>query len=121
MRDILLKSLSIDDISIIDIDIVDGEPVYLDYESQTGDQRAALSVYASKATVPGMLDYGVSWASIYDKEQNTVMQLNNELQQQVQNYAGAAAGNNELASTQYAANLLMSEEGIGVIVRRGGL
>lgn len=118
MRDIALITLTINDLSVLDIDIIDGEPDYLEEASQTNDQRAAVACYACKGTVPGMLDYGVSWGDVYTKD-NTTMQLNNELQQQVQNYAGNSSEDYELTATQYSAQLLMSSEGIGVIVKRG--
>ena len=119
MRDIKITTASVDDISVIDIDVVDGAPAWLDEEGQTNDQRAALACFACKGTVPGMPNYGVSWGSVYDK-QDTTLQLNNELQQQLQDYVGNSSDENMLTNTMYNAMLLQSDEGIGVMVTRGG-
>lgn len=113
-----MVSSVVDDISIVDIDVINGEPVYLDEVAQTGDQRAALAVYIAKGTIPSELDFGVNWATVYDA-QNTTLQLNNELQQQVQNTVGSAESNNNLPNTQYTAQLLMEDGGYGVVVMRG--
>ena len=96
----------------IDIDIVDGEAAYVEYDTRTADQRAALAVYAVRGTVPGMPDYGVSWADQYTN-QNTVAQLNNEIQEQ----AGFTEGAPNTA-TQYNAMLLVHEGEVGVIISR---
>lgn len=101
----------------VDINIVDGEAEYVEYESRTGDQRAALAVYAVKGTVPGNLDYGVSWADQYTQD-NTVAQLNNEIQQQLQQEAGFSNGAPNV-NNQYSATTLIHDGEVGVIVRRG--
>lgn len=114
MRDIKLQVLQ--DYGL-DVDIIDGEAEYLDYENQTSDQRAALSVYASKGTVPGALDYGISWSNEYTP-QNTISQLNNEVQLQIQNEAGASE-DDILSSSQYMGNIIASAGSVGVIITRG--
>lgn len=119
MRDVKIISFEIDGISFIDLDIINGEPVWLDEASQTNDQRAALACYACKGTVPGLPDYGVSWGSVYDKSDTTV-QLNNELQQQLTSYVGSAETDSMLPQTQYNATLLQDSGGIGVLIQRGG-
>lgn len=119
MRDVKIISFEQDNISFIDLDIIDGEPVWLDEASQTNDQRAALACYACKGTVPGLPDYGVSWGSAYDKSDTTV-QLNNELQQQLTDYVGSADTEEMLPQTQYSATLLQDSGGIGVLIQRGG-
>ena len=101
----------------VDINIVDGEAEYVEYESRTGDQRAALAVYAVKGTVPGNLDYGVSWSDQYTQD-NTVAQLNNEIQQQLQQEAGFSNGAPNV-NNQYSATTLIHDGEVGVIVRRG--
>lgn len=101
----------------VDINIVDGEAEYVEYESRTGDQRAALAVYAVKGTVPGNLDYGVSWSDQYTQD-NTVAQLNNEIQQQLQQEAGFSNGAPDV-NNQYSATTLIHDGEVGVIVRRG--
>ena len=51
----------------IDIDIIDGQPVYL-IDDQTNDQRAAVAAIQAKGTIPGMLDTGVDWAQLYVRD-----------------------------------------------------
>lgn len=98
----------------IDLDIVNGEPAYLDYESQTQDQRAALAAYTVKGTVPGALDYGVGWSQQFT-QQNTVLQLNNEVQLAVQNEAVTP---NSQGQT-YNALLLSHDGAVGAVIMRG--
>lgn len=119
MRDVKIISFERDGISFIDLDIINGEPLWLDEASQTNDQRAALACYACKGTVPGLPDYGVSWGSVYDKSDTTI-QLNNELQQQLTNYVGTVDTEGMLPQTQYNATLLQDAGGIGVMIQRGG-
>lgn len=120
MRDVkIITVVDDEDVSHIDLDIIEGSPAYLDEANQTTDQRAALVCYAAKGTVHGSLDYGVSWADTYSQD-NTILQLNNELQQQIDNYVGDSNDEYNLSQTQYTPQLLMSDEGIGVAVYRGG-
>lgn len=109
MRD--WKILTVDDGHGVDIDIINGEPAYLNYEEQTNDQRAALTCYAQKGCLPGDADYGVSWDSQYNAD-FTVTNLSNELQQQVATYAGAQ---------QYALLAVPKGGSIGVVCMRGGM
>ena len=71
----------------LDIDIINGEASYVEYATRTQDQRAALAIYAVKGTVPGARDYGVAWSDQYTQD-NTVAQLNNQIQQQLAQEAG---------------------------------
>lgn len=115
MRD--CKVLTIENFGL-DIDFIDGQPSMLDYADQTGDQRASLCVYAVKGTVPGASDYGVSWADQYS-EDNTVTQLNNEIQQQLQTYAGATDNNPVTVNTTYQGTLLSKNGKLAVVITRG--
>lgn len=103
----------------VDLDIVDGEPAYLDEAAQTNDQRAAVACYMCKGTVPGLPEAGVSWGAVYDKSITSV-QLNNELAQQLDTYVGSSSEQEMLTSTQYNAMLLEDSGGVGVLVQRGG-
>lgn len=114
----LITGKTEDDITYVDIDIVDGQPTYLAEATQTNDQRASLAIYAAKGAMPGELDFGVSWDSIYSQEDTTI-QLSNELQQQITEYTGTSSADTFLPQTQYNAQLLVSDDGIGVIVSRG--
>lgn len=116
MRDI--KIFSIDDVGL-DIDIIDGYPVLLDSLGQTGDQRAAICTYAVKGTVPGASSFGVNWAEQYT-QQNTIVQLSNELQQQLQMYAGYADDTSAVGmDSRYSAQVLTYKGEVGAIVMRG--
>lgn len=103
--------------NLLDIDIVNGEVAYVDFDTRTNDQRAALAVAAIKGTVPGQPDYGVSWTDQFT-QQNTVAQLNNEIQQQVQAQAGFT-GDVPSNTTQYNAMVLVHEGEVGAIIMRG--
>lgn len=116
MRD--LKILSSD--TGIDIDIVNGQALWLDEASQTQDMRAALACYACKGTVPGLPDYGVSWAKVYDRDTTTI-DFNNELQQQIDNYVGSASEDTMLEQSTYQPLMLQDNSGMGVLVYRGGM
>lgn len=115
MRD--LKIYAMED-GGVDIDILEGEATYVDRSTQTNDQRAALSVYTVKGTVPGAPDYGVSWAEQYTNN-NTVAQLSNEMNMQLQQYAGTSSEASMATNTQYSANVLTYNGEVGVIVMRG--
>lgn len=116
MRD--WKILVIDE-SGVDIDVVNGEAAYLDYDTQTGDQRAALAAYQVKGTIPGLLDFGVSWAAQYSQD-NTISMLNEEIQQQIALCAGNAASDKQMNSmSQYTSTLLPEGGNVGVLITRG--
>lgn len=115
MRD--LKVTIVEDVGL-DIDIVDGQAVLVDEANQTNDQRASIAVYAMKGTVPGQSDFGMSWQDTYDRE-TTGMQLSNEAQLQVQNYAGNAGSEGVSLNSQYSTVLISSGKQTGVIIMRG--
>lgn len=115
MRDFKIVSLENQG---VDIDIIDGEAAYLDYEAQTGDQRAALAAYTVKGTLPGQLDYGVSWTAVYSGS-STVSQLNNELQLQIQQEAGSVDGESMTTASHYQAVVLSSGGEVGALIVRG--
>jgi hypothetical protein len=108
MRDV--KAITGEDFSL-DIDIVDGEPVYLSEEAQTYDQRASLVVMTAKGTVPGMPDYGINWAGVTIK-QVTSVELYNQMQQQLEGYAAA----DENCKHTYSAQLIADTSGVGVVI-----
>jgi hypothetical protein len=114
MRD--LRILILEDKGL-DIDVIDGEAAYVEYESRTNDQRAALSVYAVRGTMPGLPDYGVSWADQYTQD-NTVAQLSNQIQLQLQQEAGFSEGAPN-TNSQYQAQILAQNDSVGVIITRG--
>lgn len=101
----------------LDIDFINGEPAYLDYEDQTNDQRAAVACYMVKGTVPGREDLGVSWGKEFSNE-HTVLNLSNEVQQAVQSMAGSSTDAKSNAATGYNAQIVIMEGETGVIVTR---
>lgn len=87
----------------LDIDIVDGYPVYLDFENNTQDQRAAVAAYQAKGTIPGMLNEGVDWGALYES-QDTMIQIDNQIKQNIQNKAGGSGAFNTAYVPIYAQN-----------------
>lgn len=43
-----------------------GYPEQMDYEAQTGDQRAALAVAIEAGTIPCAGNIGIDWSGLYD-------------------------------------------------------
>lgn len=71
---------------VMDIDIVNGFPVYVQEERNTQDQRAALATYMTKGTIPGMPDVGVDWSALY-QQNATILNIDNEIRQNIQRFA----------------------------------
>lgn len=70
----------------MDIDIINGYPVYVPEERNTQDQRAAVSAYMVKGAVPGMPEIGIDWSALY--EQNaTILNIDNSIRQNIQKNA----------------------------------
>ena len=106
MRD--LKLIAPDDGSYnLDFDIVDGFPEYVTYPQQTQDQRAAISAYMIGGTIPGKPDTGVNWSGLYDKDDETLISIDNEVKQAIQKNA-AIPGN---VAGMYIPIYTRSEEG----------
>lgn len=106
MRD--LKLIAPDDGSYnLDFDIVDGFPEYVTYPQQTQDQRAAISAYMIRGTIPGKPDTDVNWSGLYDKDDETLISIDNEVKQAIQKNA-AIPGN---VAGMYIPIYTRSEEG----------
>lgn len=54
------------DLQGFDIDIKDGQAVYVDEKGHTQDQRAAVGAAIIKGTIPGKRDVGVDWSQQLD-------------------------------------------------------
>lgn len=107
MRDCALIT-DVDNKWYIDIDIVNGQPVYL-IDDQTNDQRAAVASVQAKGTIPGMLETGVDWAQMYVKEyQDGLVNIDNQIKQNIQDTAYADGG----VMKQYTPLFAQTEEGI---------
>lgn len=120
MRDVKLITTDEDDWGV-DFDIIDGQPKLLDYDSQTADQRAAVVAYIATGTVPGMQSFGVNWGMVYDK-QMTLIDLNNQIEQQLQQYAAPENPGEDGVSpaNQYQPIVAATDEGFGVVITKGG-
>lgn len=69
----------------IDIDVIDGEPVYLREYSMSMDQRAALAAVMSKGSIPGKQDIGTEWSSLYsNNSSNGIVDIDNQVKQNIQ-------------------------------------
>lgn len=95
----------------MDIDIIDGYPVYVDYERNTQDQRAALSTYTIKGTIPGMPTEGIEWDLLYGQNA-TVLDIDNAIRQNIQKNAGIPGG----ATQTYIPVYTRDEKGIHAAV-----
>lgn len=103
-----------------DIDVeANGEPVYLEYESETTDQRAAVAVAIAKGTIPGNEDTGIDWSHLYESDESQgVMEIYSEAQQMI----NTCAGNEDAAAEQYIALLEKDEKTNNITIRtiKGG-
>ena len=72
----------------LDIDIVEGFPVFVPYERNTQDQRAAVAAYTMLGSIPGMKGVGVNWAGLYSGNSETLVTIDNSVKQAIQKYAG---------------------------------
>lgn len=71
----------------LDFDFIDGVPRLVPAERNTQDQRAAISAYMIKGTVPGMTKLGIDWSQLYT-QQSTLLNIDNSVKQNIQQYAG---------------------------------
>lgn len=78
----------------LDIDIVNGYPKLVPYERNTQDQRAALSAYTFRGTIPGKPDVGINWEDLYDNNEETLVDIDNEIKQAIQANAAVPEGPN---------------------------
>lgn len=103
-----------------DIDVeANGEPVYLDEESETVDQRAAVAVAIAKGTIPGFEGIGVDWSHLLSNDEaQGVMEIYSEAQQMI----NICAGNEDSATEQYLALLEKDEKTNNITIRtiKGG-
>jgi hypothetical protein len=109
MRDIMVTfPTSSDDTDWnLDIDIVNGQPVYVQTAQQTQDQRAAIAALISVGTIPGNLSFGVNWPSLLNQSQSLVS-IDNEVKRQIN--ALAAIGEDD-AFTSYLPVYKQSKNG----------
>lgn len=78
----------------LDIDIIDGYPKLVPFERNTQDQRAALSAYTFRGTIPGKPDVGINWDDLYSNSEETFVDIDNEIKQAIQANAAVPEGPN---------------------------
>ena len=95
-----------------DIDVeANGEPVYLEKDTETQDQRAAVTVAIAKGTIPGYEDVGIDWSHLLENDEaQGVLQIYSEAQQMI----NLCAGNENSPTGQYLA-LIKKDENSGKI------
>lgn len=76
----------------LDIDIVNGFPKMVPFERNTQDQRAAVSAYTFRGTIPGKPDVGINWAGLYEGTDETIVTIDNEVKQAIQQNAAVPDG-----------------------------
>ena len=95
----------------LDIDIIQGQPALLPYARNNQDQRASLSAYMVKGSIPGMPDTGVEWAQLYNQNA-TILNIDNSIKQNIQQYAGTPG----TATQNYVPIYTKDDDGIHVVV-----
>ena len=85
----------------MDIDIVDGFPKLVPFERNTQDQRAAISAYTFRGTIPGKPDIGIDWSGLYENSDETLVSIDNEIKQNIQQNAAIPEGPNSIYVPTY--------------------
>lgn len=112
MRDVMLIVPEEKTTWCLDIDVIDGRPKMVQYERNTQDQRAAVSAYMFRGTVPGKPDLGVNWADLYSGTDETLVTIDNEVKQSIQRNAATPDGPNSTYVPMYKS----TEEGIALAI-----
>lgn len=95
----------------MDIDVVNGVPSLMDYPRNTQDQRAAISAYMVKGTIPGKPNTGIDWSLLY-MQNATILDVDNAIKRNIQNNAGTPG----TATQVYMPVYTKDEKGIHVAV-----
>lgn len=70
---------------ILDIDVLNP---WLERDSFTIGQRAAIAAFMAQGSVPGMLGIGIQWSDyLSNQTSDTYVKVDNQMRQQVQAYA----------------------------------
>lgn len=100
----------------LDFDVIDGQPQFVPEERNTQDQRAAVAAYTFRGTIPGKPDIGIGWSEIYQENyQETLISIDNEVKQAIQEYAAVPEGPNGMYVPVYD----MAEKGIEIAIYQG--
>ena len=117
MRDLLLITPPQDARNwCLDFDIIDGYPKYVPDARNTQDQRAAVAAYMFRGSIPGKPDLGIDWSGLYStEERETLIEIDNEVKQAIQEYAAIPEGPNAMYVPLYDA----TEDGIQLAIYQG--
>lgn len=100
----------------LDFDIIDGMPKLVPFERNTQDQRAAVSAYTFRGTIPGKPNVGINWEGLYEDNQESLVNIDNEIRQAIQENAAIPEG----PSGTYIPTYTTTEEGaIGITIYQG--
>lgn len=95
MRDLMLITPPTGEQWCLDFDIVNGVPKFVPTERNTQDQRAAVAAYMFRGTIPGKPELGIDWSALYQENyQETLVTVDNEVKQAIQEYAAVPEGPN---------------------------
>ena len=115
MRDLLLITPTEGSEWCLDFDIIDGMPKLVPADRNTQDQRAAISAYMVRGTIPGKPDIGINWSGLYDSKDETLVTIDNEIKKAIQENAATPDGPNSTYLPIYDTK----ENGIEVSVLQG--
>lgn len=116
MRDLMLITPTEGRPWCLDFDIIDGSPKYVPNDRNTQDQRAAVAAYMFRGTIPGKPDLGIDWSGLYSSEEKeTIIEVDNEIKQAIQEYAAIPEGPNGMYVPMYA----YKEDGIQLAIYQG--
>ena len=116
MRDLALITPVDKEQWCLDFDVVNGFPRYVPEERNTQDQRAAVAAYMVRGTIPGKPNVGIGWSELYkDDYEETLISIDNEVKQAIQEYAAIPEGPNGMYVPVYD----MKEEGVEIAIYQG--
>ena len=115
MRDLLLITPEVKGEWCLDLDIINGVPKFVPDERNTQDQRAAISAYTIRGTIPGKPEVGINWAGLYEGKEETLTTIDNEIKQAIQANAATPDGPNSTYMPVYNTE----GDGIEVTVLQG--
>ena len=92
-----------------DLDIINGCPAYVASDRNTQDQRAAISAYTVKGTIPGKPDIGIDWSKLLEQGA-TVLDIDNQIKQDISENAAIPS----IATNSYVPIYRTDKNGIHV-------
>jgi len=83
MKDVMLITYD----GLLDLEIEDGFPELLPSNIDNNDQRACVSAYMAKGTVPGAPDIGVDWSQLLMGKENLI-NIDNDVKRSIEKNGG---------------------------------